>query len=94
MRGAFGWRWAQPSCARASPCYPSAQFKIKKQNWVEANEIAREYQYRRWVPNSTNILPLTLLLVGFPMVYHYLVKHELELRDVKMNKFETPRKMV
>ena len=83
-------------CPQPAPLnpHPLSQFKIKKQNWVEANEIAREYQYRRWVPNSTNILPLTLLLVGFPMVYHYLVKHELELRDVKMNKFETPRKMV
>jgi len=82
-----------PTRAPLNP-HPLPQFKIKKQNWVEANEIAREYQYRTWVPNAGNILPLTLMLVAFPMAYHWLVKNEMEIRDVKMNKFETPRKLL
>ena len=41
-----------------------------------------------WAPSKNNIVGIVATLVVFPMVFHYLYKDELEIRDRKIAKLE------
>ena len=57
----------------------------------QQNEIARENQFYTWTPGLHNMAGLLVMCVVFPMGFHYLNKHEMELRDVRLDKHDKPQ---
>lgn len=74
----------------ASAAY--ANLKVKKQNWVEQNEVARENQFFSWAPGSHNMAALLFMTVVFPVGFHHLFKAEQELRDHTLGGFKEGEK--
>ena len=82
-------------CLRGSipvpPALCLAEMKVKKNNFVEQNEIRRENSFVRWTPDRTNGTGLFVMCVLFPVVIYALSKAEWEYRDVAVSKLEKPR---
>jgi len=57
-----------------------AHLKVKKNNWVEQNEVFRENQFMTWEVLPKNVGWL-LLLVGAPLGFRSLYMSELAVRD-------------
>lgn len=74
--------------------YASAAFahmKVKKNNWVEQNEIARENKFYDWTIGKHNLMGLLAMTILFPAGYHYLHKSEAQLRDERMKGIKPAR---
>lgn len=67
------------------------EMKLKKNNFVEQNEIRRENSFAAWVPNSGNAGGLLFMCVLFPAAIYVLTKAEMEWRDINVSKRESPR---
>ena len=62
-----------------------SHFKVKKQNWVEQNEIYRENQFMTWAVVPKNVL-YVVFLVGLPLGFRSLYMQELALRDAEQGR--------
>lgn len=62
-----------------------SHLKVKKQNWVEQNEIYRENQFMTWSVVPKNFL-YVLFLVGLPLGFRSLYMQELALRDAEQGR--------
>ena len=62
-----------------------SHFKVKKQNWVEQNEIYRENQFMTWAVVPKNIL-YVVFLVGLPLGFRSLYMQELAIRDAEQGR--------
>lgn len=86
VRGAVAVARAQKRSA--SSAY--AHMKVKKNNWIEQNEVYRENKFMNWTLNKSNIVAVGTMAVVIPYTLHYLVKQELgirEQRDVSESRF-------
>ena len=72
-------------------CFLTAEMKLKKNNFVEQNEIRRENTFVSWTPNASNSVAMFFMCVVFPVVVYKLSKAEMEWRDVNVSKLEKPR---
>ena len=53
---------------------------MKKNNWVEQNEVFRENQFMTWEARASN-LAFLVFLVGLPLGFRELYMAELATRD-------------
>jgi hypothetical protein len=63
---------------------------VKKNNWVEQNEVFRENQFMTWEAHSGNLAWL-VLLIGLPLGFRELYMAELALRDKEAGRPEHER---
>lgn len=65
--------------------------KVKKNNYVEQNEIRRENTFFTWTPDYSNGAGLLFMCVLLPVAVYKLSKAEMEFRDIHVSKLEKPR---
>lgn len=68
-----------------------AHMKVKKNNWIEQNEVARENTFYDWTIGKHNLVGLLVMTCIFPAGYHYLHKSEAQLRDERMKGIKPAR---
>lgn len=64
--------------------------KVKKNNWVEQNEILRENQFYQWTINKRTVVGVLFMAVIFPAFFYNLHKEEQERRDIAYRKLPKP----
>jgi hypothetical protein len=58
---------------------------------LQQNEIIRENTFVQYEPNKTNAWGLIVMTVIFPVLVHWVVKAEMEHRDIVVSHRESPR---
>ena len=59
-----------------------AHLAVKKNNWVEQNEVLRENRYASFTIDRSNLGAIVFMCVLFPLGYRALFMSEMEQRDV------------